>query len=277
MSSLSLSLSLYTHTIQDIHLYIRVHTQIQTNIQYTGAKHLLHLTTWFGVIWHACIIWHATILLLIYTGAKHLLHLTTWFGVSLSDPTQAYNELQDDNASSSATLPIILVPAPLHQDGLELISPPHGSSVTSMEEIHVSLKKKKSLSPSCIQRHGHGTNPRTWMDEIHVSMRGTSSSSTPSAFVIELYLFSYLFYFLIQVIMRVTSNSSTPSAFVIELYLGAKKAVRVFPEWQLPSLHSQGLFFYLFIYLFLYFFTLTWVCLQWQLPFLHSQGFFKKI
>ena len=134
MSSLSLSLSLYTHTIQDIHLYIRVHTQIQTNIQYTGAKHLLHLTTWFGV--------------------------------SLSDPTQAYNELQDDNASSSATLPIILVPAPLHQDGLELISPPHGSSVTSMEEIHVSLKKKKSLSPSCIQRHGHGTNPRKHARDI---------------------------------------------------------------------------------------------------------------
>jgi hypothetical protein len=50
--------------------------------------------------------------------------------------------------------------------------------------------------------------------------------------------------------MRVTSNSSTPSAFVIELYLGAKKAVRVFPEWQLPSLHSQGFLFYLFIYYF---------------------------
>ena len=44
--------------------------------------------------------------------------------------------------------------------------------------------------------------------------------------------------------MRVTSNSSTPSAFVIELYLGAQKAVRVFPEWQLPSLHSQGFFLF---------------------------------
>jgi hypothetical protein len=159
--SLSLSLCIHTHNTGYIHLYTHSlsHKYKQT---FNTQGRSTYCTLQSGLESYDM---HVSfdmqcILLLIYTGAKHLLHLTTWFGVSLSDPTQAYNELQDDNASSSATLPIILVPAPLHQDGLELISPPHASSVTAMEEIHVSLEEKKSLSPSCIQRHGHGRNPR---------------------------------------------------------------------------------------------------------------------
>jgi FkbM family methyltransferase len=39
----------------------------------------------------------------------------------------------------------------------------------------------------------------------------------------------------IHVVMQVTSHLSTPSTFSVQLFLGAQKAVRVFPEWQLPE------------------------------------------
>jgi hypothetical protein len=103
-----------------IHTHTHTHTHTNTN------KHSSHRgeapTAPYNLVWShltgmcplllllILLLLILLLLILIHTGAKHLLHLTTWFGVSISDPTQAYTELQDDNASSSATLPMILVP-----------------------------------------------------------------------------------------------------------------------------------------------------------------------
>ena len=59
--------------------------------------------------------------------AKHFLTITSWFGVAAHvggglDPSQYLAP------SALATLPFILEPAALHEDGLRLVSPAHGAS-----------------------------------------------------------------------------------------------------------------------------------------------------
>ncbi len=124
MSCVCTCVSLYTYIIQDIYFYVYTHTHTHTHTN--TNKHSSHRgeapTAPYNLVWShltgmcplllllILLLLILLLLILIHTGAKHLLHLTTWFGVSISDPTQAYTELQDDNASSSATLPMILVP-----------------------------------------------------------------------------------------------------------------------------------------------------------------------
>jgi len=102
---------------------------------------------------------------------KHHLFVVAWFATSPRREDMARLEIL--NASCSVILPFILEPAPLLEDGLTLLSPPHNASVPEHEEI--------------------------------------------------------------DVVMRVTTNFTTPSAFSVQLYLGSFKAVRLWPEWQLPK------------------------------------------
>ena len=76
--------------------------------------------------------------------AKHFLTITSWFGVAAHvggglDPSQYLAP------SALATLPFVLEPAALHEDGLRLVSPAHGASA-----VGALLCRGFLLSHSCL-------------------------------------------------------------------------------------------------------------------------------